>query len=53
MVGDRVSTDIKGASDFGIRSILLCTGEFNEKDLDNSIKPDFIVDSIERILSLF
>ena len=53
MVGDRISTDIKGANDFGIRSILLRTGEFDEEDLNGDIKPDFIFDSIQEILSIF
>ena len=53
MAGDRISTDIKGANDFGIRSILLRSVEFHEKDLYGDVKPDFIFDSIEEILSLF
>lgn len=53
MVGDRISTDIKGANDFGIRSVLLRTGEFNKKDLNGDSKPDFIFDSIVEILSIF
>lgn len=53
MVGDRIPTDIKGANDFGIRSILLRTGEFNKKDLNGDIKPDSIFDSIHEILSIF
>jgi len=53
MVGDQVSTDIKGAINFGIKSILLKTGEFEEKDLMLGYKPDYIFDSIEEILSLF
>ena len=52
MVGDQVSTDIKGAQNFGIRSILLRTGEFNERDLTSDSKPDFVLDSIQNILKL-
>lgn len=52
MVGDQVGTDIKGARDFGIRSILLRTGEFREEEMDN-VEPDFIFDSIQEVLSLF
>jgi HAD superfamily hydrolase (TIGR01458 family) len=52
MVGDRISTDIQGAHDFGMRSILLRTGEFNEDDLNGDVKPDFVFDSIGDILSL-
>lgn len=49
MVGDRISTDIKGAKNIGIKSILLKTGEFDERDLNSDIKPDFIFDSIRDI----
>lgn len=49
MVGDQISTDIKGANNVGIRSILLKTGEFDERDLNSDIKPDFIFDSIRDI----
>jgi len=53
MVGDRICSDIKGASDFGIRSILLRTGEFDERDLDGDIRPDYVFDSITEVLTLF
>ncbi len=48
-VGDRVSSDIKGARDFGIRSLLLRTGEFAERDLELGIAPDFVCDAIGEI----
>ena len=52
MVGDRVSTDVRGAKKFGIRSVLLRTGEFREEDLDSDVKPDFIFDSICDLLTI-
>ncbi len=52
MVGDRVSTDIKGARQCGIRSVLLRTGEFDEADLTEDTKPDFILDSVRGVLGL-
>lgn len=52
MVGDRVSTDVRGANEFGIRSLLLKTGEFKEQDLDCNIKPDFIFDTISDVLTI-
>lgn len=52
MVGDKISTDIKGAKNAGIKSILIKTGEFDEKDLNSNIKPDFTFDSIRDILSV-
>lgn len=53
MVGDRVTTDIKGAQNSGMQSALVKTGEFRPKDLDKGITPDYILDSIEDILKYF
>lgn len=53
MVGDKISTDVVGAKKAGIRSALVKTGEFNEKDLDCDIKPDYIFDSIKDVKKLF
>jgi HAD superfamily hydrolase (TIGR01458 family) len=54
MVGDTLSTDIKGARNVGIKSILLKTGEFfNKKPIDTTIQPDFIFDCIQDILQIF
>ena len=52
MVGDRVSTDVTGAREFGIKSVLLRTGEFNEIDLDCDVEPDFIFDAIGDLLTI-
>ena len=52
MVGDQVATDVKGANDFGIRSILVKTGEFDEQDLGGSIVPDFVVESVRDVLGV-
>ncbi|KYK36266.1 MAG: HAD-IIA family hydrolase [Theionarchaea archaeon] len=46
MVGDKVSTDIVGAHNVGITTILVKTGEFTEKDLENEVTPDFICNSV-------
>ena len=53
MVGDRIETDIRGAQDFGIRSVLVQTGEFDPVHLDGSAKPDFTIDSIQDLLNFF
>jgi HAD superfamily hydrolase (TIGR01458 family) len=53
MVGDRVETDIRGAQDFGIRSVLVQTGEFDPSHLNGTVKPDFTIDSIRDLLNLF
>jgi len=45
-VGDRVHTDILGARNAGLRSILVRTGEFDPRELQDEVKPDFICDSL-------
>jgi len=47
MVGDSLSSDILGAKNAGMRTVLVKTGNFNEAELRASkTKPDFIIDSI-------
>lgn len=53
MVGDRVNTDIVGAREAGIKSVLVKTGEFKASDLAGIIQPDFIVDSVRKIDVMF
>ena len=48
-VGDRTGTDIQGANDFGIPSVLLRTGEYAENDLSRTARPDFVIDSIQEL----
>lgn len=52
MVGDRMSTDVKGAQDFGIRAMLVKTGEYQQDDLDGSVKPNYMLDSIRALLTI-
>ena len=46
MVGDDIVTDIGGAQAAGLRTILVRTGKFRPQDLDGTIQPDVIIDSI-------
>jgi ribonucleotide monophosphatase NagD (HAD superfamily) len=46
VVGDRVHTDILGARNFGLRSVLVRTGEFDPRELNGEVQPDFICDSV-------
>jgi HAD superfamily hydrolase (TIGR01458 family) len=50
MVGDRLSTDVAGARQFGLRSALVKTGEYSSGDLDGELQPDFVLDSISDLL---
>lgn len=50
MIGDRLYTDIKGAKDFGITSVLVLSGETTPAMLKKSkIKPDFILKDASEI----
>jgi HAD superfamily hydrolase (TIGR01458 family) len=53
MVGDRVSTDILGARNVGLKTALVKTGEFRESHLESLITPDYIFDSVREIGELF
>jgi phospholysine phosphohistidine inorganic pyrophosphate phosphatase len=46
MIGDDIETDIAGAQRAGLSGILLCTGKFRESDLEGTIKPDAVLNSI-------
>jgi ribonucleotide monophosphatase NagD (HAD superfamily) len=47
MVGDDINSDVGGARSTGIRGILVRTGKFSEKKLEESgIVPYRIIDSI-------
>jgi HAD superfamily hydrolase (TIGR01450 family) len=46
MVGDKVSTDIAGARQAGIRSALIKTGEYMEGDLQGPVRPDYVFESL-------
>ena len=52
MVGDRVDSDIKGAQRFGIRSVLVKTGEYETGDLSGSVEPDAVIDSLGELVPL-
>ncbi len=53
MVGDRMSTDIIGARQAGIPSVLVKTGEFKPDDLTDEIQTDLIVDAVSDIKDFF
>jgi HAD superfamily hydrolase (TIGR01458 family) len=54
VIGDDINTDVIGAKNIGALSVLLKTGVFSENDLEKSaIKPDFIIENINKIFSLF
>lgn len=53
MIGDDIRTDIQGAHNAGMRSILVRTGKFREDDLKiANIKPTHIIDSIAQLKNI-
>ncbi len=46
MIGDDIRTDVDGAQQVGIRSVLLRTGKFRTSDLGQGIEPDWVLDSV-------
>ena len=46
MIGDDIRTDIAGAQAAGLKAALVRTGKFRAPDLDESIRPDAVLDSI-------
>jgi len=46
LIGDQLTTDIKGANDFGITSILVTTGITKEVKDHSQIKPHFILKNL-------
>lgn len=53
MIGDDVESDIRGAATLGLKTCLVKTGKFRQKDLDKSgIKPDFLLATIHKLSTL-
>jgi ribonucleotide monophosphatase NagD (HAD superfamily) len=46
MIGDDLETDICGAQAAGLKGVLVKTGKFCPADLDRSVQPDVVLDSI-------
>lgn len=54
MLGDRLNTDIAGATAVGLHTILVLTGITQPADLPNSaVQPDFVFDSIAALADAF
>ncbi len=49
MVGDDIETDIAGAQLAGLQAALVRTGKFRELDLEGSVKPDAVLDSLAEL----
>lgn len=51
MVGDSIETDVEGAQRSGMKGVLVRTGKFRQSDLEGSVKPDAILESIRDLPS--
>jgi len=49
MIGDDIVSDVAGAQEAGLQGILVRTGKFTPSDINGSIKPDAIFDSLADI----
>jgi len=49
MIGDRMTSDVMGASKIGLQTMLVTTGEFHPSDIKSDIQPDFIINSIQDV----
>ena len=49
MVGDDLESDIAGAQLAGMQAALVRTGKFRELDLEGSVKPDAVLDSVAEL----
>ena len=53
MIGDSLVSDIVGAKNAGLKTIMVKTGNFSEKELNESkIKPDYLIYSIKELSGL-
>jgi phospholysine phosphohistidine inorganic pyrophosphate phosphatase len=46
MIGDDIRSDIEGAQQAGLRTILVGTGKFQRSDLELGITPDAFIDTV-------
>lgn len=54
MLGDRLDTDIDGAGDFGLKTIMVLTGVSTRAEAEqNRIKPDVIVDDLPTLVRVW
>jgi phospholysine phosphohistidine inorganic pyrophosphate phosphatase len=49
MVGDGIETDVAGAQKAGLKGVLVRTGKFRPADLEGTIRPDAVLNSIRAL----
>jgi len=53
MIGDDLEADVGGAQAAGLKAALVKTGKFRPCDLDHSIRPDLVLDSVAALPALW
>lgn len=53
MIGDDIRADIAGAQQSGLKTALVKTGKFRDTDLSGNIQPDYLLDSIADLPTLW
>jgi HAD superfamily hydrolase (TIGR01458 family) len=53
MIGDDIHADIGGAQNTGMKGALVRTGKFRESDLEGTVRPSAVLDSIADLPRLF
>jgi ribonucleotide monophosphatase NagD (HAD superfamily) len=46
MIGDDIEADVGGAQTAGLQGALVRTGKFRPADLDGTVRPDIVLDSV-------
>lgn len=52
-IGDRINTDVLGAHEYGIGSVLVKSGEYEDGHLTSGLQPDFVIDRIDQLIEIF
>jgi phospholysine phosphohistidine inorganic pyrophosphate phosphatase len=50
MIGDDIASDVGAAMSAGLVGVLVRTGKFRPRDLDGSIRPDIVLDSVAHVI---
>jgi phospholysine phosphohistidine inorganic pyrophosphate phosphatase len=52
MIGDDIASDVGAAMRAGLVGVLVRTGKFEPRDLDGSIRPDLVIDSVSNLIEI-
>ena len=52
MIGDDIASDVDAAMNAGLLGVLVRTGKFDPRDLDGSIRPHLVIDSVTDVIEI-